>query len=223
MMHQRISKKIITYILIFFILVTITNYKLSSNFYIIKNLNINGLNKIETEKIYNELLVFKDTNIFSFDKKNISQRIYSNNIVEEFKIYKIYPSTLNIDIKKTKFLAITNKNNDNYLVGSNGKLIEMKNTSLDLPYIFGNINVNNFLNFKKIIDKSKLDFNEIKELYYFKSNRWDIVTKNGLTIKMPNKLDKKKLDYILNIITKDNFKDIKIIDFRQKSMMVINE
>ena len=223
MMHQRISKKITIYILIFFILVTITNYKLSSNFYIIKQLNINGLNKIETEKIYNELLVFKDTNIFSFDKKNISQRIYSNDIVEEFEIYKIYPSTLNIEIKKTKFLAITNKNNDNFLVGSNGKLIEMKNTSLDLPYIFGNINVNNFLNLKRIIDKSKLDFNEIKELYYFKSNRWDIVTKNGLTIKMPQKLDKKKLDYILNITQKDNFKNIKIIDFRQKNMMVINE
>ena len=223
MMHQRISKKITIYILIFFILVTITNYKLSSNFYIIKQLNINGLNKIETEKIYNELLVFKDTNIFSFDKKNISQRIYSNDIVEEFEIYKIYPSTLNIEIKKTKFLAITNKNNDNFLVGSNGKLIEMKNTSLDLPYIFGNINVNNFLNLKRIIDKSKLDFNEIKELYYFKSNRWDIVTKKGLTIKMPQKLDKKKLDSILNITQKDNFKNIKIIDFRQKNMMVINE
>ena len=222
MMHQRISKKIIIYIFIFFTLVTITNSKLSNNFYIIKKLNIIGLNQSETEKIYNELKVFENTNIFSFDKKGISKKIYSNKIVEEFKVLKIYPSILNVEIKKTKFLAITKINNNDYFVGSNGKLIELEDSYLDLPYIFGNINVNDFLNFKKIIDGSNLNFNEIKNLYYFKSKRWDVITKDGITLKMPYNLNVKRLNLILEIIQKENFKDIKIIDFRQDKMLVTN-
>ena len=32
----------------------------------------------------------------------------------------------------------------------------------NLPYIFGNINVKKFLSFKKIIDESNFQFNELK-------------------------------------------------------------
>ena len=70
MMHQRISKKIIIYLFIFFTLVTVTNRNLSNNFYLIKEFNINGLNTIETRKISHDLKIFKNINIFLFDKKN---------------------------------------------------------------------------------------------------------------------------------------------------------
>ena len=222
MMHQRISKKITIYLFIFFTLVTVSNKNLSYDFYRIKELNINGLNSLETNKIYNDLKIFKNMNIFSFDKQNISKKIYSNKIVEKIKIFKIYPSTLNIEIKKTKFLAITKKNNNNFLVGANGNLIKVNNTILDLPYIFGNIDVNNFLYFKEVIDNSNFKFDDIKNLYYFKSNRWDVITKDGLTLKMPPNLTVKKLNLLFKIIQKNDFSDEKIIDYRQSNMMVIN-
>ena len=222
MMHQRISKKITIYLFIFFTLVTVSNKNLSYDFYRIKELNINGLNSLETNKIHNDLKIFKKMNTFSFDKHNISKKIYSNKIVEKIKIFKIYPSTLNIEIKKTKFLAITKKNNNNFLVGANGNLIKVNNTILDLPYIFGNIDVNNFLYFKEVIDNSNFKFNDIKNLYYFKSNRWDVLTKDGLTLKMPPNLTVKKLNLLFKIIQKNDFSDEKIIDYRQSNMMVIN-
>ncbi len=207
----------------FFSLVTINNINLSNDFYKIKQVNISGLNKIETTKIYNELIIFKNDNIFLFDKKNISEKIYLNNFVEKFEIFKLYPSTLDVKIKKTKFLAITKKDNKDYLVGTNGKLIEMNNKIYDLPYIFGNINVQNFLKFKKNIDNSNFKFNEIENLYYFKSNRWDVKTKGGLSLKFPLNLTVQKLNLIYKIIQKNNFKENKILDFRQSNMMVTNE
>jgi len=223
MTHQRTSKKIFIYIFIFFTLVTITNSKLSYDFYKVKKFNISGLNQLETIKLNNDLKIFDNINIFLFNKKKISKIIYSNKIIEKFNIVKIYPSTLNIEIEKTKFLAITKKNNIDYLVASNRNLIEIKDHNLELPYIFGDIDVNNFLSFKEIIDISNFEFNEIKNLYYFKSNRWDIVTKDGLLLKMPSNLTLKKMNFIFEIIKKDNFSDLKIIDFRQNNMMVINE
>ena len=116
MTHQRISKKIFIYIFIFFTLVTITNSKLSYNFYKIKEFNIIGLNQLETKKFYDELKIFRNDNIFSFNKKKVSNIIYSNKTIEEYDVVKIYPSTLKIEIKKTKFLAITKKNGTDYLV-----------------------------------------------------------------------------------------------------------
>ena len=66
MMPQRISKKILIYLFVFFTLVTINNKKISNDFYKIKKFNISGLNKIETSKIYDDLIIFKNNNIFSY-------------------------------------------------------------------------------------------------------------------------------------------------------------
>ena len=222
-MHQRISKKIIIYIFFFLILVTTNNIKLSYNFYKINKFIISGLNQLETEKLHNDVKIFRNINIFLFNKKDISKIVYSNKTVDEFNIIKIYPSTLKIEIKKTKFLAITKKNGIDYLVASNGNLIKIKDASLELPYIFGDIDVDNFLYFKEIFDISNFDFNKINKLYYFKSNRWDIVTKDGLIFKMPTNLTVKKLNLIFEITQKNNFSNIKIIDFRQNNMIVANE
>ena len=223
MMHQRISKKIIIYILIFLILATITNRQLSYDFYKIKEFNINGLDQLETEKVYNDIKIFKNINIFLFNKKDVSKIIYSNKIIKEFDIVKIYPSTLKVKIKKTKFLAITKKNSIDYIVTSNGNLIKIKDTNLGLPFIFGEIDVNNFLYFKEIIDISNFEFKKIKDLYYFKSNRWDIITKEGIILKMPPNLTVKKMNLIFEVVKNNIFSGVKIIDFRQNNMMVINE
>ncbi len=223
MTHQRTSKKIFIYIFFFVTLVTISKKNLSSDIFRIKNLNIIGLNYISLNEIKEDLKFIENKNIHLLEKKNIIEKIYSNKIVEKFKVLKKYPSTLNIEIQETKFIAITKKNNIDYLVGTNGNLINLENTTYDLPYIFGNIEIKNFLDFKKKIEKSNFQYQDIKNLYYYKSNRWDLMTKDGLILKMPNNIDIQKLDEIFKIIQKDNFIKSKILDFRQKNMMIINE
>ena len=223
MMPQQISKKITVYLFFFFTLATINNVKIDNNFYKIKQFNISGLDKTETQKIKDSLIIFKNNNIFLFKKENILRKIYSNKFVDSLKIFKIYPSTLNIEIKKTKFLAITRKDDNDYLIGTNGKLIKTNSSIKDLPYIFGNISVKNFLEFKKIIDDSDFRFNELENLYYFKSDRWDLETKDGLSLKLPSELTVRKLNLIYKIMKKNEFKKNKIFDFRYDNMMVIDE
>ena len=123
MMHQQISKKIFIYLFIFFILVTVNNTKLSFDFYKIKTFDINGLNHKETQKLQNDMDDYKNLNIFSFDKNDLLKIIYSNKVVEELNITKIYPSKIKIQIKKTKFLAFTKKNGVDYIVLGNGNLM----------------------------------------------------------------------------------------------------
>ena len=104
-----------------------------------------------------------------------------------------------------------------YYIGSNGKLIAFsKNNNFNkkLPFVFSKSNYKNFVNLKKIIDKSKFKLEDIESFYYFPSNRWDLKTKSGLLIKLPEKNILDSLQYAHLIKVNEQFKDNKIIDLR---------
>ena len=223
-MHQRISKKIFIYLFFFISLVTVNKINLLSlNFPLISNLDISGLNNFEEKKFKEDLDFLKNKNILLLDKDEISKKIYSNKIVEDLFIFKKYPSELRIFIKKTNFLAITKKNNQNYYIGSNGNFIISKNNSGNLPFIFGDVKTEEFLKFKSHIDRSKFDFDQIENLSFFKSKRWNIETKNGIIVKLPlNDLDL-SLETLSKIINEEQFKNVKVIDLRNYGTIITND
>ena len=223
-MHQRISKKIVIYLFFFISLATVNKINLLSlNFPLISNLDISGLNNFEEQKFKENLDFLENKNILSLDKDEISKKIYSNKIVEDLFIFKKYPSELRIFIKKTNFLAITKKNNQNYYIGSNGNFIISKNNSGNLPFIFGDVKTEEFLKFKSHIDRSKFDFDQIENLFFFKSKRWNIETKNGIIVKLPlNDLDL-SLETLSKIINEEQFKNVKVIDLRNYGTIITND
>ena len=83
-----------------------------------------------------------------------------------------------------------------------------------MPYIFGEFNSKNFLNFKKNIAQSKFTFTEFKTLYFFPSNRWDILTNNDILIKLPQNNISKSLNLAYKIINSNDFKNKNLIDLR---------
>ena len=223
-MHLLISKKITIYLLLFCFLVSINNISLMNiSFPKINKIEIIGFNFDEKKKIKNIINDANFKNIFFLDKQYLQKKINSINIIEQFEIFKNYPSTLKIFIKETKILAQTKKNGFDYFVGSNGKLIKNDYEISDLPFIFGNLNLNEFLNFKNEIDKSNFDFKNITKLYYFKSGRWDIETSKGGLIKLSKDNVKKDLDLFVRLYDESRILNELVIDFRQKDQIIINE
>ena len=224
-MHQLIDKKnkIIIYLLLLFILST-TNKKFEENqnnyFSTINKINIEGLSNADNSKISNELNNLFYKNILLVGKEEIQRVISKYNIIEEYSIKKIYPSTININIKPTKFIARLSSNDQ--LVGVNGKLIEDKENNEVLPYIFGEFNSQDFLNFKKNIIQSKFTFTEFKTLYFFPSNRWDILTKDDILIKLPQDNLSESLKLAHKIMNNDDFKNKNLIDLRMDNHLIIN-
>lgn len=223
-MHQLKNKK--NFFLYFFLLLIISS---------INNINLSNLDLNEVEIAHikgleekNNLILLKEIknlnleNIFLINKKEITNQIESNNMVEKFRVFKRYPSSINIDIEKTKFLARINDNGKIYFVGSNKKLIEKKFSSNYLPFIFGSPEINEFLNLKKIIDQSKISYDEIKNLFFFPSKRWDIELKNNIIIKLSKNDIKKSLKSALEFLNNNEFKDIKIIDARINNQIILN-
>jgi len=223
-MRQQISKRILIYFFLFTIFGTLNN-KNNTNFEFLKldKINIYGIDTENKLDLIKKLDFFKFKNIIFLDEIRIKEVINSNPFVERFSIFKKYPSELQIKIDKTKFLAYVQKKDGLFFLGSNQKLIMADNEIENIPYIFGNFDSEEFFILKEIIDNSNFDYEEIKNLYFFPSRRWDIEMYSGVTIRLPKNKLKESLELSLKIISDDNLRKIKMIDLRQSSQIIINE
>ena len=222
-MHQRKGKLVLIYFLLLLILASINNINFSNiKFNKVEKINISGLNYLENEKILRDINNLNLENIFFLNSIKINNIINSNSLVEEFKVFKKYPSTINIDIEKTIFLAKINHDEKILILGSNGKFLKNDSSIKDLPYIFGNPEILDFLNFKKIIENSKISYEAIKNIYFFKSHRWDLELKNNILIKLPKNNIKETLDNVSEFMEDISVGDKIIIDARIENQIILN-
>lgn len=223
-MHYRRSKKIFLYFFLFLIIGTFNNKNLNNfDFPRIKEINITGLDDKEIYELKEKLNFLMANNLFSLNKIKVEEIINSNNLVEYYSVIKKYPSSLRIVIKKTKFLAYVKQNEKTFLLGSNGKLIDIQEMSQNLPMIFGNFENNNFFRIKKMIDKIDFDYKDIENLFFFKSGRVDIETISGVMIKLPINQFEESFKLAIKILNDDQFKNMKEIDLRQKNQVILSE
>ena len=218
-MQQRKSKKILIYFFLLLVVGSINNINLNSlKFQKINNINITGLD------IKNKLILLKDIenfnlkNIFLINKIDLKDEIESNTLVENYSIFKRYPSSIDINIEKTQILAKINKNGQIFYIGSNGKFIKNNSLNNQSPFIFGNPDVFEFFKIKEIIDKSKISYTEIKNLYFFPSKRWDLELIDNTIIKLPNDNIYLALNLAIEFLS-----DHKFIDARIKNQIILND
>ena len=224
-MPQLIDKqnRIFIYIIFLFILSTTSNKVLQnkkSSFLLINKIKVTGLSKNNNLELEEKMNNFFYKNILIFGKKEINMIMSEYNIIEEYYAKKIYPSEIKIEIKPTKFIAKISNNNQ-FIVGSNGKLIKSEETNDKLPYIFGKFNSKKFLNFKKNIERSKFNFTDFKSISFYPSNRLDILTAKGVLIKLPENNLLKSLNLGYEIIKNDQLQDSKLIDLRINNQVII--
>ena len=227
-MHQKEGKsnKLIFYLFLLILFSSINNKIINekkNSLLKIDEIKVIGLSKEENNKLSNEFKKFFFQNILLISENTFKNILNENSLVQSFSVKKKYHNSIQINIKKADLLAITNFNNKKYFIGSNGKLIQYYNleNQKKLPFVFGKIDYNNFVNFKKIIDESDFDYKNIEKIYYFPNNRWDIKTKNNILIKLPEKNYLSALNFANNIFYNKNFENMKIIDLRISNQLII--
>ena len=104
-MQQKISKKVLVYFFLLVIFGTLNNKNLDlSELLKIKEINIINSELEKQLTFLSNLDLFKKKNIFFLDKNNLKEKISENELVDNFSIFKKYPSTLLIKIDQTNFL-----------------------------------------------------------------------------------------------------------------------
>ena len=218
-MQQLKSKKILIYFFLLLIVGSINNINFNSlKLQNINNIDITGLDIKDKSILLKEIQNFDLNNIFLIAKMDLENEIESNSLVENYFVFKKYPSSLNIDIEKTQFLAKINKNGQIFFIGSNGKFIKNDSLNNQLPFIFGNPTLKEFFKIREIIDKSKISYSEIKNLYFYPSKRWDLELRDNTIIKLP--ID--DIDRALNLAI-EFLDDNKLIDARIENQIILND
>ena len=114
MPHQK-NKKILIYIFLFLLIGTFNNKNLE-NIKIVRvnKIHVTGLDQKNNKKIMNNLNFLKIRNLFFLNDTEITKIMTANNLVEDYLVFKKYPSTLNVQIFKTKILAQIKKKNGQF-------------------------------------------------------------------------------------------------------------
>ena len=212
---DRKSKFIYIYILLFILITSINNKNFYNKELFSNNLifEVNGLPYVDNQKLKKNLININEDNIFKLDKNKLLNTINENNLVLNFLAKKNYPNKIDIEINKAKYFGKIYKNQQLYIIGSNGKLIDYDVDSMkDLPYFYGNFKREEFLKFSIILNKVGLETKNISSFYFFRSGRWDIKFKDLMNV----------LSKALLLKKDKNFTNSKIIDLRIKNRIISN-
>ena len=197
--------------------------KKKQSFYDLKSIEVIGLDEAINLEIKKNLNFLKSTNIFFLDKEILKDQISKYNYIENYNIIKSYPSKIILKLQQTEFLARTIDNNEIFLIGSNSKLINIKkfNNYENLPIVFGKFTTDKFVSFEKIINKSDINYSDIKEIFFYPSGRIDIKNKDNVLIRFPSE----NLEIIINqankLLNNENF-NYNVIDLRVPNQLILS-
>ena len=70
---------------------------------------------------------------------------------------------------------------------------------------------------------SSINYNEIKNLYFYQSKRWDLELKNNIIFKLPENVSVESINNILVFLNDNNLDNIKVIDLRVHNQIITND
>jgi len=195
----------------------------NNKFFKIQKVVITGNFLVEKNHIYKKLEKIYNKNIFFIKRKDLEDSLKNINFLEKIEVKKKYPNTVIVKIFETKPMGFIYKNNVKYLLDSSSNLILLpKHMDFDrLPNIFGDgaeINLVNFLNRLEINNFPK---QEIKNMYYFQIERWDLQLLDDKIIKFPHKATDKIIKKSIDLLNRKDFENYNIIDLRVDGKIIV--
>lgn len=103
----------------------------------IDNINVIGNSTLETQNILNLANIQEGENILSFSKRKVISNIMENPYVEQVKIKRKFPNTIDITVKERK-KAFNIQNESEYIyIDNKGYILEISNEKSENPILKG--------------------------------------------------------------------------------------
>ena len=201
------------------------NKILINNGFIIKNIEISGVNHLNKNDIIKIINAYNDLNIFNVNIKNIYKEIKNNTWIKKASIEIIYPNTIKILLTEKKPIAIWQNRYGNSLITKSGDVIFEKNLEEFknyLPIVIGQNAHKNAHSILNILGINKDFVKNIWSLTYVNERRWDVHFNQGLTIKLPSKSIAKAWEKVLYLDKKFNILNLDLteLDLRNSSQIL---
>ena len=215
-MLQKIDKKkyIFFYLIIFLSFSSIHNSNFKyKNFFMVKKIDVIGLNKSENLLLEKKLVGFIGYNIFTLESKSF-KFMHSINFIKDFNVKKIYPDQLKVYLEPAKAIGVVKRFNKLVVLGDNGKIIDLENLPMNVPKVTGKNDIKKVFQTLKLIDKSNFDINDIKKIKFFPSDRIDIEFRNKKKIRFPVNYTVDNLNFAMRLLDDDKYDNSRILDLR---------
>ena len=208
------------------LLLLLSTYNVQNNISLFKNLNISEIiveNNliVEEKRVKKKLDYLYQENLFLLNLKKIETKINDIDFIESFEIKKLYPNKIKIKIfEKTPIVILQNKKEKKYFTNKEDTINFFELDEFEgLPIVFGD--KKNFQVFYNDLKNINFPISEIKVFYLFESKRWDLVTNNNQTIKLPIKNYIKSLQNFVNLKNQSIFQKYKIFDYRISDQLIL--
>jgi cell division protein FtsQ len=120
------SRIIIALSFLFMIIIGLYTF-LNSDIFNIKNIQIQGNNKVSDEIIEQHLDLKYDKNIFIYSTKKIKKSLEQNTYIETVSIKKIFPNTIQVNINEKGIVALIKDENKYCYIDNNLNVIDRLN------------------------------------------------------------------------------------------------
>ena len=217
-------KKRILFASVLLLLLSTYNIQKSSNLnaeFNIKRIDIENNKFIDDKILKNKLSFLYETNLFLLNKKELKLKLQEIDFINSFEVRKVFPNKIKIKVYENIPIAIIQNKMEKKFYTNNGKaidFIEIEEFS-NLPLVFGDHK--SFLDFHEVLKKVNFPLSETKKFYLFESKRWDIVTKNNQTIKLPIKNYEISLQNFIDLKDRINFGNYNIFDYRINNQIIL--
>jgi len=195
----------------------------NNDFLKIKKIIILNNYLIKKENITLKLNPLYGKSMILIKRKDIEESLENVNFLEKIEVKKKYPNTIIVKIFETKPVGIFFKDKVEYLLDSSGNMIPIENNRefAELPNIIGKGAENNIINFLNELKQNKFPINNIKNFFYFKIGRWDVELLDNRTIKFPDNVDSSKIIKTIELLSRKDFENYKIIDLRIDGKIIV--
>ena len=208
------------YFIIIIFLTSINNYNLySKKIFNINKVEVNGFSEKKNIIIKNEIKNILGKNIFLI-KKNYFKKLFNRNDTKDLIIKKVYPNKLIINFIPSKPVCVILFKDSKIILGDNGKKLNIETIEKKLPKVSGSKNFSNILKVVNMLKLSKLDYDKIDEIIFFKSGRFDINLENKTLIKFPIRYTKEIINYSSYLLNDKRFINSKVIDLRLENKII---
>ena len=218
---------ILKYFILFIIVSTYNPYFFKKNIIFFKFFNVTKINieknfYISSEEIKEQINHLYGKNIFTINKFELEKRIKKINFVNDFKVKKVFPNEIYIEIEEENPIGIVNIKKKKFMITETNRIIDLKQNFPveNLPQIFGINSDKEFLNFLNLLKINNFPHQNIKNYFFFKVGRWDIHLKNDKIIKFPYENINEAIKKSLELINNKEFKKYTIIDLRIKDKII---
>ena len=238
-----IGKPISSFLLIGVFLFVSIKWAKFNQMFIVKDVNIEGVNYFDDTMLLEYNNSIKNQNIFFSNLGNYKDSIESLDHIKDCKVSRTFPNKVKIEVYEREPLAIISAN-DLIILDSEGICLPVEYCEISLP-ILSNFKTNQELyekgkktkssNVLKSIDVIKYSkdnfyalYDNISEFVFNEDNEYEIILKNGRTkILLGNDNIFTKINYLnafSNVLPEEKtLESYKYIDLRYKRQIVVDE